>query len=49
MEAYNMEFKAESQIVKNYILLIKQGLKTIDDVPNLYNLKEVVRQCLEAL
>jgi len=41
-----MEFTKESQIVKNYILLIKQGLKTINDVPNLYNLKEVVQRCL---
>ncbi len=42
-----MEFTADSQIVKNYLLLIKQGIKTIDDVPDLYNLKEVVQQCLE--
>jgi len=42
-----MEFTAESQLVKNYVLLIQQGLKTYEDVPNLYNLKEVVQQCLE--
>ncbi len=42
-----MIFTPESQIVKNYILLINQGLKTLEDVPKLYNLKEVVQQCLE--
>lgn len=42
-----MKFTTESQLVKNYLLLIKQGLKTFEDIPNLYNLREVVRQCLE--
>lgn len=42
-----MKFTAESQIVKNYLLLIKQGIKTVDDVPDLFNLKEVVQLCLE--
>ncbi len=42
-----MEFTAESQIVKNYLLLIQQGIKTIEDVPNIFNLKVVVQQCLE--
>lgn len=42
-----MNFTTESQIVKNYLLLIHQGIKTIDDVPDLYNLREVVQQCLE--
>ena len=41
-----MIFTAESQLVKNYVLLINQGLKTIDDIPNLYNLKESVQSCL---
>jgi predicted nuclease with TOPRIM domain len=39
-------FTADSQIVKSYILLIKQGLKTLEEVPDLYNLREVVQQCL---
>lgn len=39
-------FTADSQIVKSYILLINQGLKTIDEVPDLFNLREVVQQCL---
>ncbi len=41
-----MIFTQESQIVKNYLLLIQEGIKTADDVPNIYNLKEVVQQCL---
>lgn len=43
-----MVFTAGSQIVKNYVLLINQGLKTIDEVPNLYNLREVVQLVLES-
>ena len=42
-----MEFTAKSQIVQNYLLLIRQNLKTIEDVPNIFNLKTVVQQCLE--
>lgn len=42
-----MEFTTESQTVKNYVLLIKEGKRTIEDVPPIYNLKEVVIQCLE--
>ena len=41
-----MVFTPEMQIVKNYVLLINNGLKTIDDVPNLYNLREVVQGVL---
>lgn len=42
-----MEFTKESSIVKSYVLLIQKDMKTIEDVPNLFNLKEVVQQCLE--
>ena len=35
-------FTAKSNIVKDYVLLIKIGEKTIDDVPNYSNLREVV-------
>lgn len=42
-----MIFTQESQTVKNYLLLIEKGERTIDDVPPIYNLKEVVNQCLE--
>ena len=41
-----MVFTPEMQIVKNYVLLIKNGLKTMADVPNLYNLHEVVQGVL---
>ncbi len=42
-----MLFTMESRIVQDYVLLINRGLKKIEDVPNLFNLKEVVQQCLE--
>lgn len=41
-----MTFTKESRIVQDYVLLINKGLKTFDDVPNLFNLREVVEQCL---
>jgi len=41
-----MVFTPEMQIVKNYVLLIQNGLKTMVDVPNLYNLQEVVQGVL---
>ena len=41
-----MIFTPEMQIVKNYVLLIQNGLKSMDDVPNLYNLREVVQGVL---
>ena len=43
-----MIFTHEMQIVKNYVLLIQNGLKSMDDVPNLYNLREVVQSVLNA-
>lgn len=42
-----MVFTSESQTVKNYVLLINEGERTLEDVPILFNLKEVVAQCLE--
>lgn len=41
-----MEFTKESMIVQDYVLLINKGLKSFDDVPNLFNLREIVEQCL---
>lgn len=41
-----MVFTKESQTVKSYVLLIKEGIKTIEDVPNLYNLREVVESVI---
>lgn len=43
-----MNFTVESKIVKDYALLIKHGRKTLDDVPNVGNLKEVVADVLAA-
>lgn len=42
-----MVFTKESRIVQDYILLIKKGIKKLEDIPNLFNLKEVIQQCLE--
>lgn len=41
-----MVFTKESRIVQDYVLLINKGFKTYEDVPNLFNLREVVEQCL---
>lgn len=40
-------FNKESKIVKDYVLLIDNGLKTIDDVPDFSNLKAVVQEVLD--
>ena len=40
-------FNESSKLVKDYVLLIENGLKIIDDVPNYSNLKEVVADVLE--
>ena len=39
-------FTEDSPLVKNYVLLIQNELKTIDDVPNFQNLREVVSDVL---
>jgi hypothetical protein len=39
-------FTENSKIVKDYVLLIQTGEKTIDDVPNYSNLREVVANVL---
>lgn len=41
-----MNFTKESRIVQDYVLLINKDFKVLDDVPNLFNLREVVEQCL---
>jgi len=41
-------FTENSKLVKDYVLLIQKGLRTIDDVPNFSNLKEVVANVLAA-
>ena len=40
-------FTEDSKLVKDYVLLIENNLKTIDDVPNFQNLKEVVQNVLD--
>ena len=40
-------FTEESKLVKDYVLLIENNLKTIDDVPNFQNLREVVQNVLD--
>lgn len=35
-------FNQNSKLVQDYVLLIRSGIKTIDDVPEFSNLKEVV-------
>ncbi|MEC0092898.1 hypothetical protein [Paenibacillus macquariensis] len=39
-------FTENSKLVKDYALLIQNGLKTINDVPNFQNLREVVSNVL---
>lgn len=39
-------FTKDSKIVRDYILLIQNGEKTVDDVPDFQNLKEVVADAL---
>lgn len=41
-----MTFTKESQTVKNYVLLIKEGVIGLDGVPKLFNLKEVVESAI---
>ena len=40
-------FNKDSKLVKDYVLLIQNGEKNIDDVPNFSNLKEVVASVLD--
>jgi hypothetical protein len=40
-------FTEESGLVKTWVNLIEQKIYTIDDVPMLSNLKEVVKKLLE--
>lgn len=39
-------FTKDSILVQNYILLIEKGLKTIGEVPEFQNLREVVLDAL---
>lgn len=42
-----MMFTKDSKIVQDYVLLIQNELKTIDDVPDFQNLREVVSSVLD--
>lgn len=39
-------FNEKSGLVQIWVRLIKQGSKTIDDVPNISNLREVVKSLI---
>ncbi len=41
-----MNFTAESQLAKDYVLLIKAGRISFEDVPHLFNLRDVVSDVL---
>jgi hypothetical protein len=40
-------FNANSGLVKTWVALVKQGVYTLENVPNLSNLREVVTSVLE--
>lgn len=42
-----MVFTKDSGLVRVWVNLIKNGYRTLDEVPNLYNLKEVVKEIIE--
>lgn len=39
-----MKFSKNSALVKTWVSLILMGVYTVDDVPNIFNLKSVVRE-----
>lgn len=41
-----MNFTKDSQLVKNYVLLIENNKMELEDVPQLFNLKDVVQDVL---
>ena len=42
----SLNFTKDSQLVKDHVLLRNNGRMTLDEVPNLFNLKEVVQDVL---
>lgn len=42
-----MEFTKDSAVVNAWVMLIKAGKKSLEDVPKLWNLKEVVTNIIE--
>ena len=45
-EVISMTFKKDSRIVMSYVILILAGQMTFEQVPNLYNLREMVELVL---
>lgn len=39
-----MKFTKNSALAKTWVSLILMGVYTVDDVPNIFNLKSVVRE-----
>ena len=44
-----MTFAKNSAIVKSYVFLIKRELRTLDDVPKVFNLYDVVEEVINEL
>lgn len=42
-----MKFTKDSGLVRVWVNLIKNGYRKLEEVPNLYNLKEVVKEIIE--
>lgn len=41
-----MKFTRKSALVKTWVSLVMMGMYTVDDVPNLFNLKSVVQEVI---
>lgn len=41
-------FNANSQLVKTWVRLVQGGQFTVDEIPNLFNLRDVVKSVLDA-
>ncbi|MDU3009542.1 MAG: CD1375 family protein [Peptoniphilus harei] len=42
-----MKFTKDSGLVRVWVNLIKNGYRKLEEVPNIFNLKEVVREIIE--
>ena len=41
-----MNFTKESQIVNSYVVLIDKGLESYENVPDIFNLRDAVKEAL---
>lgn len=41
-----MNFTKESQIVNSYVVLIEKGLESYENVPDIFNLRDAVKEAL---